>query len=108
MTGIQRLNRGLLSTLMSPATATIVADRLEELEREMEELRKFKKRLEWLHTYTGNDRDADGCEWGVYRVKWNAQGQPVEVWQTNSDFSDLDAEMRRSSNIADEPQPPKN
>jgi hypothetical protein len=34
MTAIQNLNRALLRTLMSPAVANIVADRLEELERE--------------------------------------------------------------------------
>lgn len=50
-------------------------------------------RLKWLHT--GGGKDADGCEWGIFRVKWNAQGQPVEVWQTLSDMSDLDAEIRR-------------
>ena len=52
-------------------------------------------RLRWLHT--GGGLDADGYEWGIFRVKWDAQGQPVEVWQTNSDFSDLDAEMLREA-----------
>ena len=52
-------------------------------------------RLRWLHT--GSGRDAEGFEWGIFRVKWDAQGQPVEVWQTNSDFSDLDAEMLREA-----------
>lgn len=50
-------------------------------------------RLKWLHT--GGEKDAEGFEWGIFRVKWNAQGQPVEVWQTLSDMSDLDAEIRR-------------
>lgn len=50
-------------------------------------------RLKWLHA--GGGKDAEGYEWGVFRVKWDANGQPVEVWQTNSDFSDLDAEIRR-------------
>lgn len=50
-------------------------------------------RLKWLHT--GAEKDADGCEWGIFRVKWDAQGRPVEVWQTLSDMSDLDAEIRR-------------
>jgi hypothetical protein len=34
---IQKLNRALLRTLMSPATADIVADRLEELEKERDD-----------------------------------------------------------------------
>ena len=50
-------------------------------------------RLKWLHA--GGEKDAGGCEWGIFRVKWDAQGQPVEVWQTLSDMSDLDAEIRR-------------
>lgn len=50
-------------------------------------------RLKWLHT--GGDKDPEGYEWGVFRVKWDAQGQPVSVLQTNSDLSDLNAEMRR-------------
>lgn len=49
-----------------------------------------RRRMEWLHS-----RDAcnvDGYEWGVFRVKWE-DGRAVEVWQTNADFSDLDAAM---------------
>lgn len=61
---------------------------------EIERLAQYKARLEWLHD--GGGKDAQNCEWGVFRVKWDAHGQPVEVWQTNSDFSDLDTEMRRS------------
>lgn len=52
-------------------------------------------RLRWLHT--GGGRDANGYEWGVFRVKWDERGQPIEVWQTNSDLSDLDAEILRES-----------
>lgn len=54
----------------------------------------YAKRLLWLHDCSGNMTDAEGCEWGIYRVKWK-DGQAVEVWQTNSDFSDLDAEIQR-------------
>ncbi len=61
----------------------------------IDQLAKFKARLEWLHA--GNSKDLDGCEWGVYRVKWDQHGQPAEVWQTNTDFSDLDAEMAREA-----------
>lgn len=54
----------------------------------------YKKRMEWLHDCSTGDVDPEGFEWGIYRVKWE-NGQPVQVWQTNSDFSDLDAEMQR-------------
>jgi len=54
-----------------------------------------ERRLSWLHE--GGDRDPEGYEWGIFRVKWDAQGQPVSVMQTLSDFSDLDAEMLRAS-----------
>ena len=66
-------------------------------------------RLKWLHA--GGEKDAGGCEWGIFRVKWDAQGQPVEVWQTLSDMSDLDAEIRREhlaklGDASDQPQRP--
>ncbi len=51
---------------------------------------KAQRRLEWLHSPESNN--VDGYEWGVYRVKWE-HGKAVEVWHTNSDFSDLDAAM---------------
>ncbi len=52
------------------------------------------ERLKWLHA--GSGTDADGYEWGVFRVKWDQYGRPIEVLQTLSDMSDLDAEMRRN------------
>jgi hypothetical protein len=54
----------------------------------------YLRRLLWLHDCSTGTTDAEGYEWGIYRVKWNG-GQAVEVWQTNSDFSDLDAAMER-------------
>ncbi len=47
-------------------------------------------RLHWLHSPASNN--VDGYEWGIYRVKWE-NGRAAEVWQTYSDFSDLDAAM---------------
>lgn len=47
-----------------------------------------EQRLAWLHSRESND--VNGYEWGIYRVKWE-NGKAVEVWQTASDFSDLDA-----------------
>lgn len=47
-------------------------------------------RLHWLHSPASNN--VDGYEWGIYRVKW-VNGRASEVWQTNADFSDLDAAM---------------
>lgn len=64
---------------------------------ELEEIMKCALRLRWLHT--GGERDAEGFEWGVFRVKWDAHGRPSQVWQTNSDFSDLDEEIRRGANL---------
>jgi hypothetical protein len=55
----------------------------------------YARRLAWLHDCSGNMTDADGCEWGIFRVKNNKDGQVVEAWHTFSDFSDLDAEIRR-------------
>lgn len=46
------------------------------------------QRLAWLHS--GASNDVNGYEWGIYRVKWE-NGQAAEVWQTASNFSDLDA-----------------
>lgn len=48
-------------------------------------------RLAWLHGPGSNN--VDGYEWGIYRVKW-VNGKAAEVWQTCSDFSDLDAALR--------------
>ncbi len=55
-------------------------------------LHRNADRLKWLHDCTTGQTDKDGYEWGIYRVKWE-NGQAVSVMQTNSDFSDLDAEM---------------
>lgn len=46
--------------------------------------------LDWLHA--GSEKDAEGFEWGVYRVKWE-NGKAVQVWQTLSDLSDLRTAM---------------
>lgn len=69
-----------------------------KLRREVEILERYKQRMEWLHDCSTGCRDAEGFEWGIYRVKWE-NGQAVAVWQTNSDFSDLDAEMAREASL---------
>jgi len=51
------------------------------------EVERMAERLRWLHSPASNN--VDGYEWGIYRVKW-LNGRAVEVWQTNSDYSDLD------------------
>jgi hypothetical protein len=63
------------------------------------ESRRNQCRLSWLHSEASND--VYGYEWGIYRVKW-ANGSAVEVWQTKSDFSDLDAAMQAPS-VAQQP-----
>jgi hypothetical protein len=67
-----------------------------DLRRQVEMLERYKARMEWLHDCSTGCKDAEGFEWGIYRVKWE-NGQAVAVWQTNSDFSDLDAEMAREA-----------
>jgi hypothetical protein len=54
----------------------------------------MRKRLEFLHSPASSN--VDGYEWGIFRVKWE-NGRAVEVWQTNGDFSDLDAAMRSAA-----------
>ncbi len=54
---------------------------------------RIAARLRWLHRVAACD--VDGYEWGIFRVKW-VNGRAVEVWQTNGDFSDLDAAMALS------------
>ena len=58
------------------------------------EARQALARLAWLHS--AGSYDVDGYEWGIFRVKW-VNGQPAEVWQTNADFSDLDAAQAAST-----------
>lgn len=57
---------------------------------------KCAARLHWLHDCSTGTLDAEGYEWGIFRVKWE-NGKAVDVQQTLSDFSDLDAEMERAS-----------
>jgi hypothetical protein len=84
-------------------SAAAIACVLDEIKR----LQKFEERLHWLHDCSTGQFDREGCEWGIYRVKW-VNGQPTEVWQTNSDFSDLDAEIERTKppNVSAEARDP--
>jgi hypothetical protein len=75
-----------------------LANLCEVFAREAEMLTKYKQRMEWLHDCSGGQTDPEGCEWGIYRVKWE-NGRAVAVWQTNGDFSDLDAEMAREKAV---------
>ena len=59
------------------------------------------ERLRWLHSPASHN--VNGYEWGIFRVKW-VNGQAAEVWQTNADFSDLDAAM--GDPVASLPTPP--
>jgi hypothetical protein len=59
MTGLQRLNRALLGTLTkTPEAAAIIADRLEELERDTRRLDHAERC--WIHSKT-----QPGGVWGV-------------------------------------------
>lgn len=61
------------------------------------EARRSERRLRWLHSEASN-RDAEGYEWGIFRVKWE-NGKVADIWQTNADFSDLDAAMGGESTM---------
>lgn len=75
---------------------TSCANQLSAARAQIAALTKYKQRLEWLHDCSAGNLDSEDCEWGIYRVKWSS-GKPIEVWQTNSDFSDLDAEMQKDA-----------
>lgn len=75
-------------------------EKVKSLKAEILRLRLYEKRMRWLHDCSTGCTDADGFEWGIYRTRW-VNGQPAEVRQTLSDFSDLDAEMARASPAAD-------
>lgn len=44
-------------------------------------------RLKWLHS---NNKDADGYEYGVMKVKYDEHGHLVSAFWTASDHSDID------------------
>lgn len=84
--------------------------RSEELELELEALRKDaadadgmckalaavidKDDARWKFLHTTN-KDAEGFEWCVMRVKWE-NGRISEAWHTNQDLRDLDAAIDAS------------
>jgi len=84
-----------------------VRDLIMACREELTRLQKYKARMEWLHDCSPGSTDAEGCEWGIYRVKWK-DGRAVDVRQTNSDFSDLDTEMAKPQNtvLRDRPATP--
>ena len=63
-------------------------DRIKVLER-------WRRRLEWLHD--GCEKDSEGYEWGVARVKFDEHGKVASFLWTDSDHKDLDAEIERTS-----------
>lgn len=74
------------------------ADEIDWLRAQLETMARYKRRMEWLHDCSTGCTDPAGFEWGIYRVKWE-NGKAVQVWHTNSDFSDLDAEMAREASL---------
>ena len=73
-------------------------ERLEQAEVSIADLRKYKERMDWLHTSGG--KDPEGYEWGVARIKHNEHGQLVSAWWTDSNHADLDAEIEREARQA--------
>lgn len=74
----------------------VIADFARRLEQRA---KRAEARLHWLHDCSNGTTDSEGYEWGIYRVKW-VNGQATEVLATLSDFSDLDAEMKREADRA--------
>lgn len=64
--------------------------------------RRALARLAWLHS--SGSHNVGGYEWGIYRVKW-VNGRAAEVWQTDADFSDLDAAMGTHPALASASEP---
>lgn len=56
---------------------------------------KDDARWKFLHSV---NQDAGGFEWCILRVKWE-NGRISEAWQTNSNMSDMDAEIERQSKL---------
>jgi hypothetical protein len=52
----------------------------------------MRKRMEFLHS--AESVDAEGYEWGVFRVKWE-NGRAVDVQHVRADHSDIDAAIER-------------
>jgi len=71
MNSIQQLNRALLRTLMSPSTADIVADRLEELEGVEAENKLLRIALEEIHTDAHCAAKAGPLSIPTLEVAWN-------------------------------------
>lgn len=99
MTGIQRLNRALLGTLTkSPETAAIIADRLEEIERDAAEARADTTRMDWL------ERNLSVIGWSV----GNGGSNPWFIRPSMLHFSTcreaIDAAMREANAARETPR----
>lgn len=55
------------------------------------EAEAVRRRLQFLHSAAAVD--ADGYEWGIFRVKWE-NGRAVDVQRTRADHADLDAAIQ--------------
>ena len=75
--------------------ASIQTDSRADLLDRIKVLERWRRRLEWLHE--GCDKDAEGYEWGVARVKFDEHGKVASFLWTDSDHKDLDAEIERTS-----------
>ncbi|CAB4198399.1 hypothetical protein UFOVP1309_83 [uncultured Caudovirales phage] len=56
-----------------------------------------KNNARWRFLHSVN-KDAEGFEWCVLRVKWE-NGRVSEAWQTNQDLSDLDSAIEAAHKI---------
>jgi hypothetical protein len=75
-------------------------ERREALRTEIpKEFTDAMRRLTWLHAST--EPDAEGYEWGIFRVKWSPSGEVASLLHTRADFADMDAAIR---NLAAIPQ----
>lgn len=65
-------------------------------ESELAKLREDSERLAWLHKF---NKDSEGYEYGVCRVKYDQYGKLVSCLWTASDHSDIDA-VRKGQNAS--------
>ena len=66
---------------------------IQQLRAKVDELQKDAERLAWLHTH---NKDSDGWEWGVARVRFNENFSIKDVMWGVSNHSDIDEAMNKN------------
>jgi hypothetical protein len=66
----------------------------DELAKMISKLDHNNTRLKWLQSKVAQTPNADGYEWGVFRVKRDDCGKVIDVERCNEDYLDLDEAMK--------------